>query len=135
MGTFGTLSRKLPQDDVPTLPAVYPFFRRSPEIEDRRDQKMSALEEAQILMGLLQGSNPRYPAAGLPVGQATPLAVSAGMLDVVPSHERWLAERIGSQPSSITVSSRVGGEGMSTHTKTPRPAQRYMDLIDPAKEP
>lgn len=106
MGTFGTLSRRLPQDPVPTLPAAYPFFRRSPNVEDRREEHLTDLQRAQILMGLAQGQNPQYTAAGLPLPGATPLAIQAGMLDVHPSHERWLAERIGALPSSITMSNR-----------------------------
>lgn len=132
MGTFGTLARRLPQDPVQELPSAYPFFRRA-EIDDRRGENLSAIDEARILMGLIEGKNPQYPAANTPVGPATPLAIDAGLLDVKPSHERWLAERIGAQPNSISVSTRDEAAGISTHQKA-RPAQRYMDLIDPPAE-
>ena len=95
---WGQMSREPPQ--------VYPKFPRSPNIEDRREQELTPLEQAQILMGLVQGQNPKYPAAGIVQPLAGPLSVEAGMLDIVPSHERWLAQRIGATPSAITVSNR-----------------------------
>lgn len=101
---FGTLARKLPQDPVPRLPSAYPFFRRA-EIDDRRQQVMTPLEEARMLLNMIDKPE-RYPAAKMPVPAISPLAIDAGMLDVHPSHERWLAERIGALPSSITASAR-----------------------------
>lgn len=130
MGTFGTLSRRLPQDPVQTAPYAYPTLRRSPNVDDRREEQLTDLDRARILLGLAAGQNPQYPAANMPPPGATPLGVQAGMLDIQPSHERWLAERIGSQPSWITVSTRSEADRTSTHQKT-RPAQRYLDLVDP----
>jgi len=104
MAGFGTLARRLPQDPVPQLPAAYPFFRRSENVDDRRGQVMTPLEEARALLYSIE--NPGYPAAKMPLVGATPLAVDAGMLDVHPSHERWLAERIGALPSTITAARR-----------------------------
>lgn len=95
---WGQMSREVPQ--------VYPKFNRSPNVEDRREEQLTDLQKAQILMGLLQGQNPKYPAAGIVQPLAGPLSVEAGMLDIVPSHERWLAERIGATPSSMTMTRR-----------------------------
>lgn len=109
MAEFGTLARRLPQDPMPE-PQAYPTFRRGTNIEDRREQTLTPAEHMQLLMQIIEGL-PGYPApppAPLRPVQplAGPLSVDAGMLDIVPSHERWLAERIGAQPSSITVSNR-----------------------------
>jgi hypothetical protein len=103
---FGTLARKLPQDPAPTLPAAYPFFRRSDNMEDRRAEQLTPLQEAMLLMNIPDPARPHAAAATMaPVG-VTPLGLQAGMLDVHPSHERWLAERIGLLPSTITASAR-----------------------------
>lgn len=104
MAEFGTLARRLPQDPVQPLPRAYPFFRRA-EIEDRREQRLTPLEEARILMNMME-KPVAFPAARMSVPSISPLAIEAGMLDVHPSHERWLAERIGALPSSITASAR-----------------------------
>lgn len=110
MAEFGTLARRLPQDPMPE-PQAYPTFRRGTNIEDRREQTLTPAEHMQLLMQMIEGL-PGYPAPPpsplqpIPDRAATPLSVQAGMLDVHPSHERWLAERIGAQPSSITVSNR-----------------------------
>lgn len=109
MAEFGTLARRLPQDPVPRAPAAYPFFRRSPNVEDRRNQELTPAEEARLLLQLLDPTfKPNGANVPPPVQQplAGPLSVDAGLLDVQPSHERWLAERIGATPSSITVSNR-----------------------------
>jgi hypothetical protein len=106
MAEFGTLARRLPQDPVPTLPATYPFFRRSDNVEDRREKPLTPVEEAMLLLNIPDPARPHAAAASMaPVG-VTPLGLQAGMLDVHPSHERWLAERIGSLPSTITASAR-----------------------------
>lgn len=106
MAEFGTLARRLPQDPVPRAPAAYPFFRRADNVEDRRAMPpLTGLEMAQLIMNAMDNAE-KYPAAKMPLPQATPLAIDAGMLDVHPGHERWLAERIGATPSSITVSNR-----------------------------
>jgi len=95
----------MPQDPVQTLPRAYPFFRRA-EIDDRRQHVMTPIEEARMLLNMIDEPPVRYPAAKMPVPGISPLAIEAGMLDVHPSHERWLAERIGALPSSITASAR-----------------------------
>jgi hypothetical protein len=106
MAEFGTLARRLPQDPVPRAPAAYPFFRRSGNVDDRRAAPpLTGLEMAQLIMNAMDTAE-QYPAAKMPLPQATPLAIDAGMLDVHPGHERWLAERIGATPSTITVSNR-----------------------------
>lgn len=57
------------------------FGRMSPNIDDRRGDVLSALQEAQMIMQQIP-ELPHLAAATMPEPPLTPLGVQAGMLDI-----------------------------------------------------
>lgn len=106
MAEFGTLARRLPQDPVRQLPAAYPFFRRSNNVEDRRGEQLTPIQEAMLLLNIPDPARPHATAIQQAPAGVSPLGLQAGMLDIHPGHEQWLADRIGSLPSTITAGRR-----------------------------
>lgn len=63
-----------------------------PDIEDRRDEELSPADYARLLLG--EGPSPNsYDPADLKPVPINPLGVQAGMLDIVPGHQMWVARR------------------------------------------
>lgn len=69
------------------------FGTLSPNIDDRRGDVMSALEEARLIMQQVDPNLPHIAAATMPEPPMSRLGAAAGMLDIGPGHERWLSHR------------------------------------------
>jgi hypothetical protein len=74
--------------------ADFNAFRRSNNIDDRRSEVLQpALGFLLNKLGLNQQQPSGYEQSSLPIPPLTPLGASAGINNIEPGHQAWLAER------------------------------------------